>query len=123
MLNILIVDDNDTNLILLEMYLKDLNCRLYKAHNGQEAWEKVLRLKFDAILLDYQMPLLNGGELLDRLREVDILSNTFVIMVTCCSEYNLRKTLINKGAKEVLVKPVLQEIVVNTLQRYLPYLN
>ena len=65
---ILVVDDREENLFAMEKILKTLGCEIYKAHSGYEAMSFTLRHDFALILLDVNMPEMNGFELAEILR-------------------------------------------------------
>ncbi len=66
-LQILIADDSDINRMVLEGYLVDLNCEVKEARDGEEAWTLIQKVDFDYILLDIQMPYMDGTEVASRL--------------------------------------------------------
>src|SRR4051794_30317127 len=65
---ILVVDDREENLFAMGRILKTLDCEIYKAHSGNEAMSFTLRHDFALILLDVNMPEMNGFELAEILR-------------------------------------------------------
>src|SRR5688572_31491863 len=67
--NILLVDDTPENLIALEAVLADLGQNLIKARSGEEALRLLLRQEFAVILLDVNMPGLNGFETAELIRQ------------------------------------------------------
>jgi len=68
LLKILIVDDYETNRVILERYLKDDKFNIEFADNGQSAFEKFTKMKFNIIFLDMEMPVMNGMEAALRMR-------------------------------------------------------
>jgi CheY-like chemotaxis protein len=60
--NILIVDDRKENLLATEKVLRSLNATIFKASSGNEALSLILRQRFAVVLLDVQMPEMDGFE-------------------------------------------------------------
>ena len=65
---VLVVDDNQQNLELLQVYLEDIDCRTVPAYNGLEALEIIKREPPDLILLDVMMPKMSGFEVCKRIK-------------------------------------------------------
>lgn len=79
-LKILIVEDDYDVMHLLDSLLSFLGFSNFeKAYNGQQAWEKVQKQKFDLIISDFDMPVMNGLALLKKLRK-DKFTEKVVIM-------------------------------------------
>ena len=76
---ILVVDDNQQNLELLQAYLEDMDCETVPANDGLKALKIIGKNAPDLILLDVMMPILDGFEACERIRE---FSNVPIIMVT-----------------------------------------
>jgi DNA-binding response OmpR family regulator len=83
---ILIVDDEPDLVSTVEYRLKFANCQVVTASNGQEGLEKAAAENPDLILLDTNMPVMNGHETLERLRADSKLKNIPVIMLTARCE-------------------------------------
>ena len=67
-LTILCVDDSQTTLIIYESILKDMVKKLVFAKDGADGLEKFLSHDIDVIVTDYEMPILNGLEMSQRIR-------------------------------------------------------
>ncbi|MCK9857695.1 PAS domain S-box protein [Paenibacillus sp. ATY16] len=84
--NILMVDDRPENLIALEAILASPNYRLYSAHSGEEALRHVLTTDFAVILLDVQMPGMNGFETASLIKMRERSKHVPIIFITAISQ-------------------------------------
>jgi len=100
--HILIVDDEPRYLRLMEANLTTEGYQVTKATNGQEAVNKVASESPDLVLLDIMMPVLDGFEACERIRE---FSNVPIIVVTARGEENARVRGLDLGADDYIVKP------------------
>ena len=103
---ILLVDDEYFNLILYEKMLKDLNFQIFKASNGRECLGKVLEHFPDLILLDWNMPVMDGIETLALLKKNKATKDIPVLMITgvMTSSEDLAFAM-SAGAIDFLKKP------------------
>jgi PAS domain S-box-containing protein len=110
--NILLVDDQPNNLLALEAMLEDLGEDLVLAGSGVQALKKLLDQEFAVILLDVQMPELDGFETATLIRQRDKSRHTPIIFVTALSrsETNVFKGY-SLGAVDYLFKPIVPEIL------------
>jgi response regulator RpfG family c-di-GMP phosphodiesterase len=110
--NILLVDDNPANLVALEAVLEDLGENLVKASSGEEALKHVLVEEFAVILLDVQMPGMDGFETAALIREREKTRSIPIIFVTAVgkSETHVSKGY-SLGAVDYIFKPIIPEIV------------
>src|SRR5512143_1517852 len=83
---ILIVDDEPFNVDYLEQELEDSEYQLIAAVNGQEALEKVRAESPDLILLDIMMPVMDGFEVLARLKADQTMRDIPVIVISASSD-------------------------------------
>ena len=110
--DILIVDDRPAQLLVYQTILEDIGQTLFTAASGEEALKQVLDRDFAAILLDVNMPGLNGIDTLRELRADPLLRSLPVIVATGSVEESDRLAGLDQGADDVVVKPVsLAELV------------
>ena len=83
---VLLVDDRQENLVALEAVLAPLNCRLVTATSGSEALKRLLDDDFAVILLDVQMPELDGFETAEYIKRRDRTKMIPIIFVTAISK-------------------------------------
>jgi PAS domain S-box-containing protein len=117
---ILVVDDRAENLFAMEKILKTLDCEIYKAHSGNEAMSFTLRHDFALILLDVNMPEMNGFELAEILRGNNKTKRIPIIFVTAidkedASVYKGYET----GAVDFLFKPVNTDILLSKVKVFI----
>ncbi|MBV9389771.1 MAG: response regulator [Chroococcidiopsidaceae cyanobacterium CP_BM_ER_R8_30] len=110
--NILIVDDNQYNLLALSTVLESLDQNLVLAYSGEEALKYLLYQDFAVILLDIQMPELNGLETARLIRERERNRHIPIIFLTAFSS---SEQMVSQGyaygAVDYLVKPIAAEIL------------
>ena len=102
-LKILIVEDNKINQMVTKKLLdkSDHTCKI--GENGLEAIELVKKHKFDLILMDIHMPVLNGFDASKRIRELGVL--TPIIALTASDKNEIINEMAINGINDVLVKP------------------
>ena len=105
---VLVVDDVPTNVRLLEAILTSHGYTVISAASGREALDRVMADLPDLVLLDIQMPGMNGYEVCRRLREVPATEFLPVVMVTS-SDSEVRSEAIEAGADDFITKPFNQQ--------------
>lgn len=104
--HLLIVDDNKVNRLLLGRGLEQQGHSVDFAENGVLALDKLARERFDLILLDIEMPELDGYQVLERIIQDTNLRDIPVIMTTATEELESVVRCIELGAEDYLTKPV-----------------
>ncbi len=118
---ILVTEDNEINLKTLEIFLKKLNFDVYSAKNGEEsikAWEKY---KPDLILMDLQMPVLNGYDAVKiiRAKESNKKSHVPIIALTAyATKEDMEKCLVS-GMDDYISKPIILENLKTIVYKYI----
>jgi sigma-B regulation protein RsbU (phosphoserine phosphatase) len=110
--SILIVDDRIENIIAIEAVLKNENYRIEKAFSGKEAIQKNVNQDFDCILMDVQMPGLDGYETAKILGSNEKTKNIPIIFMTAlsCEKKNILRGY-GTGAVEYMHKPLDSDIL------------
>ncbi|HKZ86474.1 MAG TPA: adenylate/guanylate cyclase domain-containing protein [Anaerolineae bacterium] len=104
--HLLVVDDNKVNRLLLGRRLEQQGHTVAFAENGREALEMLRTQPFDLVLLDIEMPELDGYQVLERLTADTHLRNIPVIMTSSLDEIDSVVKCIEMGAEDYLTKPV-----------------
>src|SRR5438046_2135883 len=103
--SLLVVDDNSMNRIMLSRYITKLGYRSSLAENGRQALEKLQAEPFDLVLLDVQMPAMDGYQVLEQLKADPRLRDLPVIMISAVEELESVVRCIELGAQDYLPKP------------------
>lgn len=112
----LVVDDSRSMRAIMGRILNDLHFEVSEAASGQEALDMLRRSPtFDLILLDWNMPHMDGYELLSRIRGELSLESVPVMMVTTESELSQVEVALEGGANEYLMKPFDRQALLQKL--------
>ena len=119
---ILLVEDNKTNLLLAERILQKLGYRTEAAHNGQEALGKLAEKRYDLVLMDCQMPILDGYDATRRIRagEDGVLDTRIPIIAMTANALDAdRLRALEAGMDDHLSKPINMQRLQAALQHWL----
>lgn len=105
-LKILIAEDNELNQNLLVQIFEKRGLQSKIANNGQEALDALDREGFDAVIMDMQMPVMDGVSAIKKIREQERFKNLPIIALTATTLDEDREECLNAGANEFLTKPV-----------------
>jgi len=108
---ILTVDDSRIVRMLISRALQGCDCQIVEATNGEEGLATALREKPDLILLDVTMPVMDGFELLARLRQEATLAKVPVIMLTAESSQESVAKADGLGVSGYIAKPFKEEVL------------
>ncbi|MBO7050900.1 MAG: response regulator [Bacteroidaceae bacterium] len=112
---VLIVDDIPVNIILLKTMLTRTNVGILTATNGEEALETVRKSKPDLLLLDIQMPVMNGWEVLKAINDDPELKGIPVIVVSAFTSPEDIEQSMRLGAAGFIKKPVIMDILLSSV--------
>jgi CheY-like chemotaxis protein/anti-anti-sigma regulatory factor len=104
-LKVLTVDDSKTIRMIVKKAFKGFDCELVEAENGVEGLAAAAKEKPGLIVLDITMPVMNGIEMLGRLKEEPDLKDIPVIMLTAESGKDNVMQIVKMGVKDYMVKP------------------
>lgn len=111
---ILVVDDNHVNLLVAKQILEKENFHVTEASNGKEALDKMSTTSFDLVLMDIQMPVLNGFEATERIREFDKKTPIFALSASVLSD--LKEEIKFYGFNGLILKPFDPKKLIETLK-------
>jgi chemosensory pili system protein ChpA (sensor histidine kinase/response regulator) len=114
---ILVADDDKILTKLLKKYLEDHALDVLVANDGEEALQKLEHTRPDLIVLDIQMPKVNGYSFLFEMRKLEQCAQIPVIILTCKEE--MEEIFRVEGVKEYIVKPVSNEDLLNKIKKHL----
>jgi two-component system cell cycle response regulator DivK len=103
---ILVADDNRVSRELIREVLEDATQKVLEAENGEDALEKVINEKPDVVLLDIQMPVFDGYEVLRRIRSDSRFDALPVIALTAYAMKKDREKALSSGFDAYITKPV-----------------
>jgi len=107
--NVLLVDDNKINRILATIFLKKLDCKIDEAVNGFQAIEKLKTNPYNLILMDIQMPIMNGIEATIEIRnkKSEVLNHDIpIIAMTANAMKGDKEKYLKVGMNDYLAKPI-----------------
>ncbi|KEI70471.1 GGDEF domain-containing response regulator [Endozoicomonas elysicola] len=117
---ILVVDDRPENLLAMDKLLKPLGAEVHKVDSGEKALSEVLAHHFAVILLDVQMPGMDGFETATLLHSNKQTANIPIIFVTAINkDHNYVAKGYQSGAVDYLPKPIVPEILLGKVKVFL----
>jgi CheY-like chemotaxis protein len=117
-INVLLVEDNLISQKITLLSLKPLVNRIDTATNGKEAIEKLGTSDYDLILLDIQMPVMNGIIAAEKIRELEAGSDTHIpiIAITADAMIGDREKCLSAGIDEYISKPFLPVVLIEKIK-------
>ncbi len=117
---ILVAEDNPVNQMVLKGMLQRLDCLIVTANNGEEVCQILDAQPVDLIMMDCQMPLVDGFEATRKIRESSsAYSNVPIIAVTANAMTGDSARCINAGMNDYIKKPIKQEVIERKVKRWL----
>lgn len=116
---VLVVDDVASNRILISMLLEDYNIKIIEAVNGQDALDKLKHNHPDIILMDIQMPVMDGYEACRNIRDNQEIKDIPIIAVTASVMKEDINNILNANFDDFLHKPIDSTTFLQTLNHYL----
>jgi two-component system, cell cycle response regulator DivK len=116
---ILIIEDNPQNMYMMRFLLEKNGFRVISAENGREGIEQALRHKPNTILLDIQLPEMDGYAVAAELTRHEELKHTPIIAVTSYAMMGDREQILAAGATGYIEKPIDPESFVAEITRYM----
>jgi len=116
---VLLVEDNPFNQQVARELLEQAGAAVTVAGDGAQALAAMARARFDCVLMDVQMPVMDGLEATRRIRADPALKETLVVAMTANAGVDDRTRCLEAGMNEFLAKPVVPELLAATIARCL----
>lgn len=117
-IRVLLVEDNELNQLVAENSLKHYNCIVTKADNGKIAVELLKKEQFDIVLMDIQMPQMDGIEATKILRE-EMGVKTPIIALTANAFKSEKDKCISIGMDDYITKPFAEESLIKIIDKHI----
>jgi CheY-like chemotaxis protein len=116
---ILVIEDNEQNLYLIRYILEDSGYEVYSAQDGKKGIETAVALLPDLILLDIQLPTMDGYAVARQLRQNPDLADTPIIAVTSYAMPGDREKAIGAGCSGYIEKPIDPDTFSSQVEQHL----
>ncbi len=116
---VLLVEDNEVNQELATEILTEAGLTVDLANDGAEAVAKVAQQHYDAVLMDWQMPVMDGFEATRRIRAEPRFANLPILAMTANAMAGDREKCLAVGMNDHIAKPVVVELLLETLLRWI----
>jgi PAS domain S-box-containing protein len=117
--NILIADDDDSNLELLVQLLNSIGFKTCEAQDGEEAVKVFKKEKPDLILMDYHMPKKNGFEVTKKIKSLPEGTDVPIIIVTASALNQTHDNALKAGADSFIKKPYIEDDLLEEIKKFL----
>lgn len=117
---ILIIEDNEQNIYLATFLLEKQGFEVVQARNGREGLESAVSERPDLILLDIQLPVMDGYEVARRLKGSEETKSIPIIAVTSYAMAGDRETILAAGCEGYIEKPIDPDSFVGQVKTFLP---
>jgi CheY-like chemotaxis protein len=120
---LLIIEDNEQNFYMMRFLLEKNGFNVIGAENGREGIEKALRYKPDVILLDIQLPEMDGYAVAANLKSHESMKGVPIIAVTSYAMVGDREKILNAGATGYIEKPINPDTFLVEIKSYFRQLS
>jgi len=113
----LIIEDNEDNMVLITKFLQKFGYQTLHAQTGMKGYEMAIEMKPDFIILDIQLPDIDGTEVLKKIRAMEAGKNIPVIAMTSYAMMGDREKLLAAGCNGYIEKPFRPTLVIPQIQK------
>ncbi len=117
--HLLLVEDNQINQIIAEELLQSVGYTVDVANNGQEALDMLEKTPYDLVLMDIQMPIMDGLTASAKIREIPKFAKLPVIAMSAHAMTGDKEKSLKHGMNDHITKPISPDILYNTLSYWL----
>ncbi|WP_282014333.1 PAS domain S-box protein [Marinifilum flexuosum] len=119
-IHVLVAEDNPMNVLIIKQFLKKWDVTYDIAKNGKIAFEKVQEADYDMVLMDLQMPEMDGYDASENIRKLEGVKyqNLPIIAVTASAFNEIRAKVMSAGMTDFVTKPINPEELYVKLEKY-----
>ncbi len=120
--NILLVEDNEDNRLLVKLFLRNENYILHEAENGKIGLDMFMQADYDLVLMDVQMPVMDGHEATRQMRTWETLHKNNATPIIALTAHAIKEEIdkcIDAGCDTHLGKPIKKLTLLATIEKYL----
>tara|TARA_R110000868_G_scaffold81814_1_gene231349 strand:- start:6261 stop:6644 length:384 start_codon:yes stop_codon:yes gene_type:complete len=122
--SVLIIEDNEQNMYLLNFLLTTNNYTVHQAFNGEDGFKKAHQYNPNIILLDIQLPDMDGYTICRKLKSNGLPKTTIIIAVTSYAMGGDREKALQSGANGYIEKPIDPDLFISQMETiYKDFLN
>lgn len=115
---ILLVDDSRTIRMILKKALASFDCEIFEAGNGEEALQVAAKELPALIVMDVTMPVMDGAQALEKLKQTPGVKDIPVIMLTANVEFDDKIKMLRMGASEYMTKSFKPDELIGCVKRF-----
>ena len=112
-LTLLCVEDNKTTQLIYDSIFEDIVKEIHFADNGEDGYQKYLDNDIDIIISDYDMPVLNGLDMIEKIRKVD--KTIPIVLVSAIEDIDVILRALNLSVNNFIKKPIQKTEVIDNL--------
>ncbi len=119
MKKILVIEDNETNMYLITFILKNRGYEVLEARNGEEGVKVTKKEKPDLVIMDVQLPGIDGLEATRRIRESEADEKVSIVALTSFAMVGDKEKALNAGCTGYIEKPINPDTFTLEIEKYL----
>jgi len=119
MKRILIVEDNETNMYLIRFILRKSGYEVIEAGTGEEGVELAIKEKPDLVIMDIQLPGIDGLEATQRIRNSEVNEELPIVVLTSYAMVGDKEKALKAGCTGYIEKPINPETFMAEIEKYL----
>ena len=116
---VLVIEDNDQNSYLVTFLLEKNGFTVVAARNGRDGIQMAFEEMPELILLDIQLPMMNGYEVARQLRRIDAVKAIPIVAVTSYAMAGDREKALDAGCTGYMEKPICPETFIEEIKQYI----
>lgn len=120
---VLLVDNNINLLNTLATLLQEIDCDIYKATNGMEAFELALHVNFNLIISELFLPQMDGNELVRKVRQLSYGKRCIFMFLTNAISEDMQVKCMTDGADDIIIKPIKKKIFKSQIEGMISRIN